>query len=59
VGADGREEAVDYETILPIFRDAGVDATIVAEWEGHAYSTRDAFAEVEKFQAMCRRILAA
>ena len=58
VGEDGREEAVDYETILPIFRDAGFDGTMVAEWEGHAYSTRDAFAEVAKFQAMSRAILA-
>ncbi|HWU02467.1 MAG TPA: sugar phosphate isomerase/epimerase [Novosphingobium sp.] len=52
------EEAVDYDTILPIFRDAGTSATIVAEWEGHAYSTTDAFDQVDRFQRMCRRILA-
>ncbi|HWU04031.1 MAG TPA: TIM barrel protein [Novosphingobium sp.] len=57
VSDDGHEEAVDYETILPIFRDGGFDGTIVAEWEGHAYSTTDAFDQVARFQAMCRRIL--
>ena len=59
VGEDGKEEAIDYETILPIFRDGGFSGTMVSEWEGHAYSQRDAFAEVEGHQAMCRKILAA
>lgn len=57
VGDDGREEAIDYETILPIFRDGGFSGTMVSEWEGHAYSQSDAFVEVEKHQAMCRKIL--
>jgi sugar phosphate isomerase/epimerase len=57
VDDDLREEAVDYDTILPIFRDAGFSGTLVAEWEGHAYSTRDAFDQVARFQAMSRRIL--
>jgi sugar phosphate isomerase/epimerase len=58
VGDDGREEAIDYETILPIFRDGGFKGTMVSEWEGHAYSEADAFEQVERHQAMSRRILA-
>lgn len=54
---DGREEAIDYETLLPMFRDAGFNGTISSEWEGHAYSNADAFMMVEQHQAMCRRIL--
>ncbi|MEZ5742424.1 MAG: sugar phosphate isomerase/epimerase [Sphingomonadaceae bacterium] len=53
------EEAVDYATILPLFRDGGFTGTIVSEWEGHAYDTRDAFEQVARHQAMCRKILAA
>lgn len=59
VNDDGVEEAIDYETILPMFRDGGFTGTIVSEWEGHAYDTRDAFEQVVRHQAMCRRILAA
>jgi len=58
VDDDGVEEAIDYETILPLFRDGGFTGTIVSEWEGHAYDTRDAFEQVRRHQAMCRRILA-
>ena len=59
VDRDGHEEAIDYETILPIFRDGGFSGTMCSEWEGHAYSTTDAFEQVAKHQEMCRRILAA
>ena len=55
---EGEEEAIDYATILPIFRDSGFTGTIVSEWEGHAYSEADAFDQVARHQAMCRRILA-
>ncbi len=58
VGADLVEEAIDYATILPLFRDGGFTGTIVSEWEGHAYCTADAFEQVERHQAMCRKILA-
>ncbi|MFM6854842.1 MAG: sugar phosphate isomerase/epimerase family protein, partial [Sphingopyxis sp.] len=34
VGDDGREEAIDYDTILPIFRDGGFTGTMCSEWEG-------------------------
>ena len=54
----GVEEAIPYETILPLFRDGGFTGTIVSEWEGHAYCTTDAFEQVRRHQAMCRRILA-
>ncbi|MDQ4419280.1 sugar phosphate isomerase/epimerase [Sphingobium sp. DEHP117] len=52
------EEAIDYAAILPLFRDGGFTGTIVSEWEGHAYDTRDAFEQVSRHQAMCRQILA-
>lgn len=58
MGDDGREEAIDYETILPLFRDGGFTGTLVSEWEGHAYLPGDGFDQVEKHQAMCRRIFA-
>ena len=58
VSEDLVEEAIPYETILPLFRDGGFTGTIVSEWEGHAYDTRDAFVQVERHQAMCRKILA-
>lgn len=58
VDDDGQEEAIDYETILPLFRDGGFTGTIVSEWEGHAYLPHGGFEQVERHQAMCRRILA-
>lgn len=59
VSEDLVEEAIDYATILPLFRDGGFTGTIVSEWEGHAYDARDAFEQVRRHQAMCRQILAA
>lgn len=58
MGSDGREEAIDYETILPLFRDGGFTGTMVSEWEGHAYLPDDGFDQVEAHQAMSRRIFA-
>jgi sugar phosphate isomerase/epimerase len=58
VGEDLVEEAIPYETILPLFRDGGFTGTIVSEWEGHAYSGSGGFEQVERHQAMCRKILA-
>ena len=55
----GNEEAIDYAATLPQFRDAGYSGFMSSEWEGHMYSTADAFDMIEKHQAMCRRILAA
>ncbi|MBX3592850.1 sugar phosphate isomerase/epimerase [Sphingomonas sp.] len=57
VGDDGREEAIDYETILPLFRDGGFNGSMASEWEGHAYCVADAFDQVARHQAMCNRIL--
>lgn len=58
VSEDLVEEAIPYETILPIFRDGGFTGTIVSEWEGHAYLGTGGFEQVERHQAMCRKILA-
>jgi sugar phosphate isomerase/epimerase len=57
--AAGREEAIDYATLLPLFRDSGYEGYMSSEWEGHMYSDADAFEMIERHQAMCRRILAA
>lgn len=57
--ADGREEAIDYETILPLFKQGGFNGTMSSEWEGHLYSTENAFDLVERHQAMARAILEA
>lgn len=57
VSDDLVEEAIDYATILPLFRDGGFTGTMVSEWEGHAYDTRDAFEQVRRHQAMSRKIL--
>lgn len=56
VSEDLVEEAIDYDTILPLFKDGGFTGTMVSEWEGHAYDTRDAFEQVRRHQAMARRI---
>lgn len=58
VGEDLVEEAIDYDVILPLFRDGGFTGTIVSEWEGHAYLGNNGFEQVARHQAMCRRILA-
>lgn len=58
VGEDLVEEAIDYATILPLFRDGGFTGTIVSEWEGHAYLGSGGFEQVARHQAMCRKILA-
>ncbi|MDE2302299.1 MAG: sugar phosphate isomerase/epimerase [Sphingomonadales bacterium] len=58
VSEDLVEEAVPYDVILPLFRDGGFTGTIVSEWEGHAYCEADAFEQVRRHQAMCRKILA-
>lgn len=58
VDDEGVEEAIPYEAFLPLFRDGGFTGTIVSEWEGHAYCAEDAFEQVRRHQAMCRRILA-
>lgn len=58
VSEDLVEEAIPYETILPLFRDGGFNGTIVSEWEGHAYLGTGGFEQVERHQAMCRKILA-
>lgn len=59
VSEDLVEEAIDYATILPLFRDGGFTGTLVSEWEGHAYDTRDAFEQVSRHQAMCKALFAA
>jgi len=56
--AAGKEEAIDYGAILPLFGEAGYDGVISSEWEGHFYSDANAFDLVARHQEMCRAILA-
>ena len=58
VDDNGVEEAIDYATILPLFKDGGFTGTMVSEWEGHAYDMRDAFEQVRRHQAMSKAIWA-
>ena len=58
VSEDLVEEAIPYDVILPLFRDGGFTGTIVSEWEGHAYLATGGFEQVERHQAMSRKILA-
>jgi hypothetical protein len=58
VSEDLVEEAIEYDVILPLFRDGGFTGTIVSEWEGHAYLGSGGFEQVARHQAMCRKILA-
>ena len=57
--AAGNEECIDYQSLLPLFRDAGYAGYMSSEWEGHMYSDADAFDMIERHQAMCGRVLAA
>jgi hypothetical protein len=58
VSEDLVEEAIPYDVILPLFRDGGFTGTMVSEWEGHAYLATGGFEQVERHQAMSRKILA-
>jgi hypothetical protein len=55
---DGNEEAIDYDRLLPLFRNGGYQGYISSEWEGHMYSDDDAFKLIQRHQALCRRLLA-
>ena len=57
--AQGNEEAINYEALLPLFKDGGFNGYMSSEWEGHMYSDADAFEMIERHQAMCKRILLA
>jgi len=58
VGADGRDPAISYEEILPVFVEGGYRGYISSEWEGHQVSDDDGFAHILRHHAMERRILA-
>jgi hypothetical protein len=54
----GNETALPYDEILPVFIDGGYQGYMSAEWEGHAFSDDDGFAQVIAQHALCRRIIA-
>ena len=55
--AEGKESAIPYDEILPVFQQGGYQGFMSSEWEGHLYSRADAFDMVARHQALCRRIL--
>lgn len=58
IDGQGNEPAVDYPTLLRVFRDGGYDGTISSEWEGSAWAEDpDGFAMVAAHQRMVRRYL--
>jgi sugar phosphate isomerase/epimerase len=59
VGDNNRDAAIRYENILPVFVEGGYSGTLSSEYEAHHVSDPDAFAQVEKQQAMMREILLA
>lgn len=58
VGEDGRDPAIAYEEILPVFVEGGYRGYISSEWEGHQVSDDDGFSHIVRHHAMERRILA-
>jgi len=54
----GVDQAIDYESILDVFIEGGYRGYISAEWEGHQVSDGDGFPEVDRYQAMLRKLLA-
>jgi hypothetical protein len=58
VGADGRDAAIPYDEILPVFVEGGYRGYISSEWEGHQVSDEDGFEHIVKHHALERRILA-
>jgi hypothetical protein len=58
VGDDGRDAAIPYEEILPVFVEGGYRGYISSEWEGHQVSDDDGFAAIVKHHALERRVLA-
>ncbi|MDO6475276.1 hypothetical protein Q4520_07585 [Alteromonas sp. 1_MG-2023] len=53
---EGDDEAIDYQKIIPLFRDAGYSGTFSSEYEGHGYCNIDAFDQVKKHQIMCSNL---
>ncbi len=54
---EGNEVSLPYEEILPVFVEAGYNGYMSAEWEGHAFTDNDGFAEVVAQHALSKRIL--
>jgi hypothetical protein len=53
----GKESAIPYEELLPVFVKGGYDGYMSSEWEGHMFSTASGLELVQKHHALCRRIL--
>jgi sugar phosphate isomerase/epimerase len=54
---DAYEPAVDFDEILPLFRDNGYDGYLASEWEGHAFTDEDATEQLTALHQRMRRIL--
>jgi sugar phosphate isomerase/epimerase len=56
---DAHESAIDFEELLPLFRDSGYDGYLATEWEGHAFNDEDATEPLTALHERVRSILAA
>jgi sugar phosphate isomerase/epimerase len=56
---DAYESAIDFEELLPLFRDNGYNGYLASEWEGHAFTDEDATGQMTALHARMRGILAA
>jgi len=60
VDESGQEPSIDYQAIMELLKREGYTGTVSAEWEGHAFTEEPiGFREVQAWNAMCSRILAA
>jgi sugar phosphate isomerase/epimerase len=55
---DAREKAIDFDELLPLFRDNGFDGYLASEWEGHAFTDEDAAEQLVALHERMRRTLA-
>lgn len=57
IGADGKDAAIPYDEILPVFVQGGYRGYISSEWEGHQVSDADGFEQIERHHALQRGVL--
>jgi sugar phosphate isomerase/epimerase len=53
----GSESAIPYESLLPVFVNAGYNGFMSSEWEGHFFTDDGGFAKVQAHHKLCQRIL--
>jgi sugar phosphate isomerase/epimerase len=56
--AEGNDNCIPLDQLLPLFRDNGFNGFLSSEYEGHIYSSASGLEMVARHQALCRKILA-